>query len=550
MRAVALGDERARRRARRTTRSSKPIENVRTGSDDLLRGERGERGRVDAAREQHADRARRRAGARAPSRAAARGSSSTSSASSSSRSSSAGTGAGPRVALERERRRPPRRARGPAGSLRISRKIEQRRRDRVEGEERLERVEVDLAARQRAQLGRERELAAGVAVVERLDPVAVAREHEPPRASRPRARPRTSRAAARANAGPSLLVEVHEHLGVAVRAEAVAGALELARAARGSCRSRRSGRRRTVPSSFAIGWSPPSRSMIASRRAARPTGPSTMRPVAVGPAVEERRAHRARAGRGRRRRAPRRFRRSRTCAESSVGLAAPKRLAEHAEARWRRACAGRAAPSGRRSTRGRARASRPSTSRSRAAPARSRSGPGRTTSRCQYAGRSCASSREEARAGSGAGRRRSCRRAARSRAAGSRRAATPCSQRPIRVSSASRALDELLAEVRAEPLLGAAPQRAELEHLEEAAAAADALAAVEQRPAARRHERERDQRRSAARGRAGRSPANEDVERAQLEVDAPFRRPADERREPLDERVARPRLGSGHERRC
>ena len=57
----------------------------------------------------------------------------------------------------------------------------------------------------------------------------------------------------------------------------------------------------------------------------------------------------------------------------------------------------------------------------------------------------------------------------------------------------ARALDELLAEVRAEPFLGAAAQRAELEHLEDAAVAADALAAVEQRPAARRDERERDQ---------------------------------------------------------
>src|SRR3954447_11833318 len=38
-----------------------------------------------------------------------------------------------------------------------------------------------------------------------------------------------------------------------------------------------------VPSSFAIGWSPPSRSMIASRRAARATGPSTNVPSLSGP---------------------------------------------------------------------------------------------------------------------------------------------------------------------------------------------------------------------------------------------------------------------------
>ena len=64
------------------------------------------------------------------------------------------------------------------------------------------------------------------------------------------------------------------------------------RAARGSCRSRRSGRRATLPSSFAIGWSPVSRSMIASRRAASPTRPVDERAVGVGPAVDERRAHR------------------------------------------------------------------------------------------------------------------------------------------------------------------------------------------------------------------------------------------------------------------
>ena len=71
------------------------------------------------------------------------------------------------------------------------------------------------------------------------------------------------------------------------------------------------------------------------------------------------------------------------------------------------------------------------------------------------------------------------------------------SQRPSLVSSASVACDELLAEVLADALLGAGPHRAELEHLEEAAAPADALAAVEDRPPARReldhrdHERDR-----------------------------------------------------------
>src|SRR5579862_1915338 len=53
-----------------------------------------------------------------------------------------------------------------------------RRWDRVESEERLERVGVDLPARQRTELGREPELSADLAVVERFDPVAVAREDE------------------------------------------------------------------------------------------------------------------------------------------------------------------------------------------------------------------------------------------------------------------------------------------------------------------------------------------------------------------------------------
>ena len=103
----------------------------------------------------------------------------------------------------------------------------ERRGDRVEREERLERVEVDLALRQRVELRRERQLAADVAVVERLDPEAVARERQPPARARPRPRPRTSRAAA-PRARPPFLVAVHEHLGVAAGAEAVTRALELA----------------------------------------------------------------------------------------------------------------------------------------------------------------------------------------------------------------------------------------------------------------------------------------------------------------------------------
>ena len=103
----------------------------------------------------------------------------------------------------------------------------QRRRDRVEGEEGLERVEVDLPARQRAQLGGELEPVAVGPVVERLDPVAVAREHEPP-AGRVPERDREHPAQAPEEGRALLLVQVDEHLGVAVRAEGVAGALELA----------------------------------------------------------------------------------------------------------------------------------------------------------------------------------------------------------------------------------------------------------------------------------------------------------------------------------
>ena len=97
----------------------------------------------------------------------------------------------------------------------------QRPRDRVEGEKRLERVEVDLAARKRAQLGGERELVAVVAVVERLDPEAVAGEHEPAALGVPE---REGEHAAQPlhEALAVLLVEVDEHLGVAARAEAVA----------------------------------------------------------------------------------------------------------------------------------------------------------------------------------------------------------------------------------------------------------------------------------------------------------------------------------------
>ena len=56
----------------------------------------------------------------------------------------------------------------------------QRCRDRVEREERFQRVEVDLAARQGAQLGGEGKLVVGVAVIEGLDSEAVPCKYEPP----------------------------------------------------------------------------------------------------------------------------------------------------------------------------------------------------------------------------------------------------------------------------------------------------------------------------------------------------------------------------------
>ena len=56
---------------------------------------------------------------------------------------------------------------------------------RVEREERLQRVRVDLATGQGAQFGGKGKLALGRAVVERLDPEAVAYKHEPPPACVP-----------------------------------------------------------------------------------------------------------------------------------------------------------------------------------------------------------------------------------------------------------------------------------------------------------------------------------------------------------------------------
>ena len=107
-----------------------------------------------------------------------------------------------------------------------AREDRERRRHGVEREKPLERVEVDLTARQRAQLRRELEPVVLDAVVERLDPVAVARQHQPALASVPD-RDREHAAQPLGERQAPLLVRVRDHLGVAVRAEAVAGAREL-----------------------------------------------------------------------------------------------------------------------------------------------------------------------------------------------------------------------------------------------------------------------------------------------------------------------------------
>src|SRR5207245_1428893 len=79
---------------------------------------------------------------------------------------------------------------------------------------------------QGVELGREGELAGDLADVERLDPEWVAGEEQPPGASVPQ-RDREHAPQTVEEGSPPLLVAVHEHLGVAVRAEAMAGALEL-----------------------------------------------------------------------------------------------------------------------------------------------------------------------------------------------------------------------------------------------------------------------------------------------------------------------------------
>ena len=134
--------------------------------------------------------------------------------------------------------------------------------------------------REGIELRRERQLAVDGAVVQRLDPEAVAREHEPPGARVPD-RDREHAAQPLPQARSPFLVAVREHLGVAMRAEPVTGAfelvLELAVVVDLAVLDDDD-----VPSSFAIGWSPPVRSMIASRRAAIPTRSSVACPRSRG----------------------------------------------------------------------------------------------------------------------------------------------------------------------------------------------------------------------------------------------------------------------------
>ena len=291
-----------------------------------------------------------------------------------------------------------------------------------------------------------------------------------------------------------------------------------------------------VPSSFAIGWSPPSRSMIASRRAASPTPPSTKVPSRVGPAVDERRRHRgepvavdpaagrgdpadpAHAGRVYGRRAPRSVWRS---------TRQPGR---------RRASAGRAAPSGRRSTRGRARASPPSRSRSPGAPARSRSA--RAARRAAASRRAArARARRRSAAGSAAARRSDMSPRSTFQSCGISSSCDAFSQRPIRVYSAS------VRRTSSSPRYG--PSRVSASRLsvrnlsivKKCAAAPDALAAVEDRPPA-------GQRGSRARSRAptGSSEQPEDAREDDVEQRAARCRSA--------AAAPRPRAGGSRRRGC
>ena len=193
---------------------------MRTGSARLLGGERRQRARVDAAREQHADRDVR--DEMRPHRVAQP------------RPAlldqlrlvvgSHGQRARPCEALECNRAvRPGEEV--PRRQLPDLAEDRERRRHGVRGQERLEGVEVELALGERVELGGERELAVDGPVGERLDAEAVACEHE----ALPRRIPDRERehpAQPLREPEPPLLVGVDDRLGVRVRPEAVPGALE------------------------------------------------------------------------------------------------------------------------------------------------------------------------------------------------------------------------------------------------------------------------------------------------------------------------------------
>ena len=218
------------RSARRSTRacgsssnsaSSKPIENVFTGSRRLLRHRGDDGARVDAAGEERAERDVARSAAAASPRA------------SSSRSSLVEPRSSDAVELAASSRAASsaRRARRPScqtsvcagGSLRIAAERAQRVPGRTG-----RRGSASIASRStsRAIVGSsssarhlrgEPERAAALGVEERLLADAVAREQQLRGGARPRARTRTCPRRCRTQSRAVLLVEVDDHLGVAVR---------------------------------------------------------------------------------------------------------------------------------------------------------------------------------------------------------------------------------------------------------------------------------------------------------------------------------------------
>ena len=214
----------------------------------LGRGQGGDAAGVDPAGEQHPD---RHVGDQVGADRVARGRSRSSAASSSCR---------PRATLVGRRPAAAARSGGPAtspplpaeqmprGQLAGLGEDRQRRRDRVEGEVGGDRLGVDRTREarlleHRLQLRGEGEPCRDEPVVERLDPEAVAGQQQPPLALVPEG-DREHPPQPLDEAVAVLLVEVDQHLGVAVGREAVPAALQLRASARGSCRSRRSGRRR------------------------------------------------------------------------------------------------------------------------------------------------------------------------------------------------------------------------------------------------------------------------------------------------------------------